>query len=172
MFSRIGFCSVIGAIFIASAAMAPSASAATDDACALLTQAQVSAALGVSMNAGTHVTPTYLKTCTWTPAASSPEIASLTVSFQAADAYGAAKNLMGQSAARITAEGKDGSQLADTSPTGIGDDAYYTSMGTGYTALMVKKGDVAFKVALYGKLPLQKKKAMVKALAQQVVSKL
>jgi hypothetical protein len=45
-------------------------------------------------------------------------------------------------------------------------------MGTSYTALMVKKGNVAFKIAPYGKLPIEKKKAVEKALAQQVVSKL
>jgi hypothetical protein len=94
------------------------------------------------------------------------------VSFQGTDAYEAGKNLMEQAATRMKAEGKDGSQLADTAATGIGDDGYYTIMGTGYTALMVKKGNVALKIALYGKLPMEKKKAVEKALAQQVVSKL
>ena len=38
--------------------------------------------------------------------------------------------------------------------------------------LIVKKGTVAFKVAVYGDLPMGKKQAMQKTLAQQVVSKL
>jgi hypothetical protein len=57
--SKIGLGAVIVVMFIDGAAMVPLAGAApTDDACALLTQAQVSAALGVSMNAAAHVTPT------------------------------------------------------------------------------------------------------------------
>jgi hypothetical protein len=38
--------------------------------------------------------------------------------------------------------------------------------------LIVKKGNVAFKVAVYDHSPLEKKQAMEKTLAQQVVSKL
>jgi hypothetical protein len=38
--------------------------------------------------------------------------------------------------------------------------------------LIVKKGSVAFKVAVYAHKPIEKKQAMEKALAQQVVSKL
>jgi hypothetical protein len=45
-------------------------------------------------------------------------------------------------------------------------------MGTDYTALLVKKGDIVFKVAMYGDLPSEKKKAVEKTLALQVVSKL
>src|SRR5260370_37138309 len=58
---------VIAAIFIVGAATAPSATAApTDDACSLLTQAQVSAALGASVGPGSYQGPPYKKTCTWT----------------------------------------------------------------------------------------------------------
>jgi hypothetical protein len=45
-------------------------------------------------------------------------------------------------------------------------------MGTGYTALLVKKGDIVFKVAMYGDLPKEKKKEVEKTLALQVLSKL
>lgn len=38
--------------------------------------------------------------------------------------------------------------------------------------LIVKKGNVAFKVAVYANLPIEKKQAMEKTLAQQVDSKL
>jgi hypothetical protein len=67
---------------------------------------------------------------------------------------------------------KDTDQLANSSGTDIGDDAFYTSMGSSYTALMVKKGNVAFKVAIYGDLPIEKKKAMEKALARDSLAKL
>jgi hypothetical protein len=63
-------------------------------------------------------------------------------------------------------------KMTDESATGIGDDAYYTTMGTGYTGLMLKKGNVALKVAVYGDMPADKKKAVEKTLALQALSKL
>lgn len=167
---------VIVAILILVAAAAPSASAAPpDDACMLLTQAQVTAAVGVSVGAGSHVTPTFVKTCTWAPSAGpTKDVKAVTISFQAASAYEAGKRLMEQSAAGANAEkGKDAAHGADIgSISGIGDAAYYLSMGTGYTGLMVKKGNVAFKLAMYGDLPAEKKKAIEKTLALQALSKL
>jgi hypothetical protein len=56
------------------------------DACRLLTAAQVSAAIGTSVSAGTHVTPTFLETCTWTPSAGS-NIRAVTVNLQGATVY-------------------------------------------------------------------------------------
>ncbi len=44
----------------------PVRAADADDACALLTAAQVSAAVGVAAGDGTYVMPTFKKTCTWT----------------------------------------------------------------------------------------------------------
>jgi hypothetical protein len=58
-----------------------------------------------------------------------------------------------------------------TSISGIGDDAYYLAVSSN-VGLIVKKGDIAFKVAVYGDLPIEKKQAMEKMLAQQVVSRL
>jgi uncharacterized membrane protein len=56
---------VIVAIFILAAATVPSASAGPpDDACSLLTQAQVTAALGVAVGAP-HQSTAIMKTCTW-----------------------------------------------------------------------------------------------------------
>ena len=53
---------IIAAIFIIVAAAAPSAVAAPpSDACPLLTPAEISAVVGVSVGAGAHMTPTYLK---------------------------------------------------------------------------------------------------------------
>jgi hypothetical protein len=67
--SKINLGAVIAAIFIVGAATAPLATAApADDACSLLTQAQVSAALGVSVGAGSYESPTFKKTCRWTVA--------------------------------------------------------------------------------------------------------
>jgi hypothetical protein len=151
----------------------PSAGAATtDDACALVTQAQMNAAVGVSMGAGTHVTPTYVKTCTWTPSGgATKDVKSVTVSYQDAGSYDAGKRLMQQTQAAVAVKEGTG-KMTDESATGIGDDAYYTTMGTGYTGLMLKKGNVALKVAVYGDMPADKKKAVEKTLALQALSKL
>jgi hypothetical protein len=166
---------IVAIIFIVAAATAPSASAApADDACTLLTQAQVTAAVGVPVGSGSHVTPTYLKTCTWAPSSGpTKDVKSVTLSFQAADAYETGKKLMEQTAARMKEQNdKDAAPMANASATGIGDDAYYTSMGSTYTGLMVKKGNIAFKVAMYGDFPTEKKKAVEKTLALQALSKL
>lgn len=40
--------------------------------------------------------------------------------------------------------------------TGVGDDAYYLAV-LEQVGLIVKKGSVVFKVAVYGQLPLEKK---------------
>jgi hypothetical protein len=163
------------AIFVGAIAAVPLASAAPpEDACKLLTQAQVSAVLGVSMGAGSHVTPTYLKTCTWTPAdGGTKNRKTVTISFQSADSFGAAKKLMEQSQAMLKAEGDKGAgQFANASASGIGDDAFYTSMGGNYTALLVKKRNTSFKVAIYGPLPVDEAKAMEKTLALEALSTL
>jgi len=66
---------------------------------------------------------------------------------------------------------KDAAQMANASASGIGDDAFYTTMG-GYTGLLVKKGNAAFKVAIYATLPAEKIKAMEKTLALDALSEL
>jgi len=58
-----------------------------------------------------------------------------------------------------------------TSVTGLGDDAYYLAVGSN-VGLIVKKGNIAFKVAVYASSPLDKKQALQKTLAQQVLSSL
>jgi len=59
MRARTGSSVLAVAILVFAIAAVPSACAAPpDDACALVTQAQVSTAVGVSADAGTHVTPT------------------------------------------------------------------------------------------------------------------
>ena len=157
---KIGLCAVTAAIFIVGAAMARSANAAPpDDACSLLTQAQVSAALSVSVGAGSYM-GTYKKTCTWKPASGiTPGAKYVTLELKGLDSYQAGKQ-MGQM-----------KNVSVTSIGGIGDDAYYLGIGPN-VGLIVKKGNVSFKVAVYGSSPIEKKRAMEKTLAQEVVSKL
>jgi len=168
-----GFAALAVAILVFAIAAVPSASAAPpDDACALVTQAQVSAAVGVSMGAGTHVTPTFVKVCTWNPSgASRKDVNSITVSYEDAASYEAGKRLMQQTQAAVNQK-EGAASMANQSASGIGDDAYYTSMGAGYMGLMLKKGNVSLKIAIYGEMPADKKKAAEKTLALQALSKL
>ena len=80
------------AIFILGAAMAHSVNAAPpDDACSLLTPAQVTGALGVSVAAGTYVTPTFRKTCTWS--ATTNGGGTVTLNLQSLEQYEGGKKL-------------------------------------------------------------------------------
>lgn len=149
---------------------AVSAAMASDDACQLLTQQQVSAAVGVPMGAGTHTTATYVKTCTWSPSAANKDVSAVTISFQQAQSYDGAKSMAQMMVANAKTDPKAKAASLDPAP-GVGDDAFFTTMGEGYTAMLVKKGNVSFKVAIYGQMPADKKKAAEKALALQALSK-
>jgi hypothetical protein len=136
---------------------------AETDACTLLTPAQVGAAVGETVGGGTHVTPTFVKTCTWTPSDKS-RIAAATLNLQTAAYYDGAK----RQATMAAATGGKGTQLK---PASVGDDAYYFEIG-GQSALFVKKGAVSFKVAVYAKIPENEKEAMELKLAREVLAKL
>jgi hypothetical protein len=157
--SKMSLAVVTAAIFVVGAAMAPSANAASpDDACSLLTPAQVSAALSVSVSAGVYQ-GTYKGTCTWNATSAAPKSAKYTtLVLEGLDAFQAGKQAPVKT-------------IVVTTVTGLGDDAYYLAVGPN-VGLIVKKGNVAFKVAVYGDIPLEEKQAMEKTLAQQVVSKL
>ncbi len=175
MFSKSGLAALTIAISAFTVVPTRSAVAApSDDACALVTQAQVSAVLGVSMGAGSHVTPTFVKTCTWTATGGDTKgVRILTISLQPGDSFAGAKNMMEMAQATAGAKRDRGAaQLTNASVSGIGDDAFYTSMGSGYTALLVKKGETAFKVAIYGAVPAAEARAREKQLALDVLSKL
>ena len=147
--------SLVAAVFALQTQAANSA--APDDACALLTAAQVTAAVGVAVGDGTYVTPTFKKTCTWVPSDSASGIRAITLNLQTPDRF---------------AGGKTGVNVVAMTPaSGIGDDAYY--LGEGSTeGLFFKKGEHAFKIAVYTTQPLEKKRAEEKALAQLVLAKL
>ena len=148
------------AVCIGAAAMVPAATRApAGDACALLTPAQVGAALGVPVGAGAYVTPTFKKTCTWTASASGGGF--VTLLLQDVSGFEGGKAL-GQMASK---------NLSVTPVSGVGDDAYYLAVGD-QVGLIVKKGSAAFKVAVYAHIPVESKEAKEKILAQQVVAEL
>jgi hypothetical protein len=159
MLSTTSVTSRVIAICIFAAAVARSANAAPpDDACSLLTQAQVGAALGVSVGAGTYVMPTFKKTCTWT--ATTNGGGTVTLNLQSLDQYEAAKK-----------SASYGNSVSATSIGGIGDEAYYFGADA-LVSLIAKKGSVAFKVAVYAHIPVEKRQAAEKTLALQVLSQL
>ena len=141
---------------ISAVVLAPSSKAAPDDACVLLTQAQVSEAVGAQVSAGRYTTPTFKKTCTWVVPAGSEII---TLMLQSAEMYQSGKSLPPSPSVSVIPV------------SGVGDDAYYIAVGTN-AGLIVKKGDVAFKVSVYSHEPLQKKEATEKKLALEVIAKL
>lgn len=145
------------------------------DACSLLTQAQVTAAVGFAVDVGTHPTPKNSHACEWAESnASVFERKTITVRLVAADAYDSSRKLMEATAAQLKDdkdEQDDASQLTVTPVTGLGDDAYYAAMGA-HPNLNVKKGSVAFSVEIFGEIPRDKIKAIEKTLATQILSKL
>lgn len=149
--TRLG--AMLAAVVIVATA-APPATAASADACSLLTPAQVGTALGASVGAGTYVTPTFKKTCTWTVTGGHEYV---TLMLEDVNSFDSGKVPLAAS-------------IIVTPASGVGDDAYYLAVGPN-VGLIVKKGNVSFKVAVYASdTTLDKKKALEKALAQQVVS--
>lgn len=142
--------------------LAPLAALAETDACTLATSAQVSAATHVAVGDGTHVTPTFIKTCTWTPTVSS-SIRAVTVNVQTAAFYDGAKQMAIRTAAAVAAAG--------FKPASVGDDGFYNVTGE-MAALFFKKGDSSVKVAVYAKMSLDEIEAIELAIAQQVAAKL
>jgi hypothetical protein len=151
---------VCAILFLAVATIAaPSAAAPADNACAMVTQDQMSKIFGVQVAAGEN-SPNFPRTCTWNVAAGpAPRLKSITLFFQSADQFETAKQMQQASNFQVEAV------------SGVGDDAYYSTVGN-VTSLIFKKGNVAFKIGMYGEFPLDKKKAMSKAMALQVLSKL
>ncbi len=127
------------------------------DACALLTSAQVGAALGVPVGVGSHVAPTFKKTCTWN--ATTADGGFVTLMLQDAGGFEGGKQL-GQMGAK---------SVSLTSISGVGDDAYYLAVGE-QVGLVVKKGNAVFKVAVYARIPIKDKEAKERSLAQQVLA--
>jgi hypothetical protein len=161
MRTRLIFAIGVFAILLSVGATAPVAAADTD-ACTLVTQAQLSAALSVPMDAGKHTTPTYVKTCTWVPTGGATKsLKFVTLNLESANGFEGGKSL-----AMATKE------VVMTPASGIGDDAYFAVFGGKIVNLMVKKGSVSFKLAIYGASDIDKAMSMEKSIAQGVVSKL
>ena len=157
---RLGaFCAVP---FWLCAVAVPISAQADTDACTLLTPAQVGVAVGASVGNGEHVTPTFVKTCTWTPSGKT-NVKAVTLFLQKGDVYDRGK----QMARMMAGIGKGGA----VKPARVGEDGYYFVAGD-QVGLLVKKGGISFKVAIYATLSVDKKEAMELSLAKEVLAKL
>ena len=139
------------ATLLASAASASSAWAGSVGPCDWVTLAQVKAAVGVDMNAGT---PIFDTGCSWHGSAESVDV---TLSFQLASKWWAAIKTP------IV-------PYVKTPVSGIGDEAIYIKGGN-LVWLSVKKGARILNVKVYGVNDEAKQKAIEKALALAALAK-
>lgn len=134
---------------------------AAGDACSLLTQMQVSAALGTPVDAGKPISGP--ASCQWF---GKGKFATLTIT----------QPLAGKSAVDRFNAGKASTLPGVTKEpvSGVGDEAFYvafintTRAGLGLT---VRKGSSAFEIRVYG-FDIEKAKPVAKTLAQNVAGKL
>ena len=138
-----------------------SPSFAADEACTLLTQTQVSAALELPVDAGTPIGRP--SSCQW---AGKGRFATLAIT----------QPLGGKSAVDRFNAGKNSTMPGITTEpvSGVGDEAYYiyfsntTRAGLG---LVVKKGASTFEIRVYG-FDIDKAKSVAKTLCQTVAAKM
>jgi len=142
--------------------LAPLAAHAETDACTLATRVEIGDAIHVAVGEGTHVTPTFVKTCTWIPTAS-PSIRAVTVNLQKASFYDGAR----QSADRMAAL----SPAAKVQSASVGDGGFYSVQGE-IVMLFFRKGEASAKVAVYAKMPVAEIETMELAIARQVAARL
>jgi hypothetical protein len=126
------------------------------DSCSLLTQAEVNAALGVSVGAGKATG----MICRWAVPGGRPGVSpALVLTLQDAKAFDFAKSP------------SKSANVVKTPAAGIGDDAVFNTIGTVTATLSVKKSDTYFELHVYG-FPIDQTKTMETALAKEVVAKL
>ncbi len=156
---------------------ATSAFAAADDSCSLLTQAQVSSVLGVSVGAGQHpseemhVPPSNPAidrlACAWSEPGKNSLIAKR-VTLNIFGMIGSLTPVERFNNAKMPIRG-----ITKTAVTGVGDDAFYMVSQSRVT-LHVKKGNSVFEMMVGGfhAQQLEQVKTMEKTLAQDALGKL
>jgi hypothetical protein len=146
------------AVLVLSAWSTSSNAPQEGDACMLLTPAQVSAALGATVEAGKRVVSSSPRVCGWAPPGG-PHI----------DAKKVTLTLMTVKSFETSKTPVESIKKAPLS--GVGDDAIYITTGGFGTALNVKKGNSAFQVRVGGFKPEQEKE-IEKFLALEILKKL
>jgi len=133
--------------------------ASPTDACSLLTSAQVSTVLGISVGPGKPLSPTNTKLCSWgAPGLVGKAKKGVMITLQDPRAFVYAKMPAGNGITKVPA-------------SGIGDDAVYGTTPGYPTVLTVKKGNVVFVVHVSG-FPDDQIKAKEKTLAKEILAKL
>jgi hypothetical protein len=135
------------------------------DACSLLTSAEVSAALGVSVGAGQKIVPNSAAICGWeVPGEKSTNRKRIVLSIYTQ--MGRRTPIDRFNAAKTPVQG-----ITKEPVSGVGDDAIFaTTPGLG-SGLIFRKGDAAFDLRVYG-FPEGQLKAKAKILAQDVLARL
>jgi hypothetical protein len=158
--SRLSLAAIL-AISIAFLFTPSKTSAASGDACSLLTPAQIKSATGADASPGVAGSA---KLCQWNASlAPGATVNFVTLVLQDPKFFDSGKNMPAPANAPARA--------IVTPVSGIGDDAYFVAVRD-QVGLVVKKGSTAFKVAVYAKLPNEQKEAMEKSLATQIASQL
>jgi hypothetical protein len=164
MRSDIVLASIVAVVASGMSRPIPVRAATAPDACALLTPAQVSAALGVTVGAGTPTVPGHPEMCTWA-LASDPTHTGTHASIDITLALGSRTPRQRFETGKTPVPG-----IPKTPAPGIGDDAYYTKLTHAIT-LSVRKGEVALQVRVMG-VPDADMEAKEKALAIAALAKL
>ncbi|HKV44768.1 MAG TPA: hypothetical protein VJT32_08860, partial [bacterium] len=158
--SKLIIAASIGVIIVLAACGSPSLAGGTPagEACSLLTQVQVSAALRITVGPGRRFLPSLPQVCLWSePVPPHIQRVQLTIS-----------NPVTFASERTPIPG-----VTKTPVSGIGDDAYYVTVPVSGTSLHVKKGSFAFSLGVGGPgISVDQIKAMEKTLAQDVLAKL
>jgi hypothetical protein len=158
---------VLGGVFGAFAMSGPRAAYAAPptDACSLLTPAQVTAVLGVSVAAGEKLAPGSAALCGWeVPGQKSLSRKRVVLSIYTP--IGSLTPVERFNNAKFPIRG-----IKKEPVSGVGDDAIFaTTPGFG-TGLIFRKGDAAFDLRVYG-FPVEQVKANEKKLADCVIQKL
>ncbi len=148
------FRSAIAGFFLLAIAVSSAVAQSSSDACSLLTQAQVSTALGAQVSAGAWNSPDFKTTCTWT----APDII-VTLSNEGLNMFNAART-------------PPIPTLQVVPVGGVGDTAFYVVTGN-MVSLHMKKGGAAFKTSVYcSKFSVAKLESVETTLAQEAASKL
>ncbi len=150
---------ITAALSVYAGGSAGTAYAAPSDACSLVTAAQVSTALGVTVAAGK---------------ASVPDECELSQPGVGAGGKGVLVEILGPMGSRTPVDRFNTAKMpvpriVKTPASGLGDDAVYVE--TAGAALYVKKGDFVFQIRVHG-FPLEEIKAKEKTLALDVMAKL
>jgi hypothetical protein len=157
-------------LFFAFAAIPTANAAPPSDACSLLTKAQITAVVGISVADGSHP-PGFSKMCVWSPASSQEQGSqSVTLNIESAASYQAAKSML-EAVVNSPKNQSAEKSITMSQVSGLGDDAIFSSVGS-YTKLIVKKGDTVFQIVVYSGGTIEKKRDGEKALAADVLSRL